>query len=188
MASLNEETTRLLLDLCQGNQHAADRLLPVIYDELRRVAGWYMSGERTGHTLEPTALVHEAFLRLRKLEHIEWNNRAHFCAVAAHIMRRILVDHARRRGAEKRGQGFTQVHLDDRLSAVVGGQDIDLLDLEEALDRLAELNPRHAQVVEMRFFAGLSVEETAAILDVSPSTVKNDWRMARAWLLMQMDK
>lgn len=186
-STLNEETTFILLSLTDGDRDAADRLLPLIYDEMRRIAGWYMSGERGDHTLNPTALVHEAFLRLHKMDRIEWNGRAHFCGVAAHVMRRVLVDHARRRNAQKRSAPLTSMPIPDEIATVVNDLEIDVLDLNDALEELNELNPRHVQVVEMRFFAGMSIDETAAILNVSPSTVKGDWRMARAWLLSRMD-
>jgi RNA polymerase sigma-70 factor, ECF subfamily len=171
-----------------SGQMAADRLLPLVYDELKAVAERYMRGERSDHTLQPTALVHEAFLRLNQLENTQWASRSHFFGVAAHVMRRVLIDHARGHGAQKRGAQSLRLILEDSNHPLTNDPGVDLLDLDAALTRLAEIQPRHAQVVEMRFFGGLSVDETAALLGVSPSTIKSDWRMARAWLLVQLGK
>lgn len=181
-----EETTRLLLRACQGDRGAVDALLPLVYDQLHEIAERKMRSERGDHTLQPTALVHEAFLRLVDQQRVQWQGRAHFCAVAANMMRRILVDHARRRASQKRGAGVGRVPLDDA-PGLSGGQDpVDIVALDDLLDELARLNERHARVVELRFFTGLDVNETAHVLDVSPATVKNDWRAARAWLMAHL--
>lgn len=155
--------------------------MPVVYDELRRIAHGQLRGERTGHTLTTTALVHETYLRLVKIEQVDWRDRAHFFAVGARVMRRVLIDYARARKREKRGGALVQVPLSETLDAVVQEPD-DLLALEEALTRLETLNQRQGRVVECRCFAGMSVEETAAALGTSPATVKRDWAFARAWL------
>ena len=178
----------ILATLLPADCSAADRLLPLVYDELKAVAARYMQGERSDHTLQPTALVHEAFLRINQLQSTQWKSRSHFCGVAAHIMRRVLIDHARGHDAQKRGGQSSRLVLQDSNHPLAGDPGVDLLDLDAALTRLAEFHPRHSQVVEMRFFGGLSVEETAALLNVSTSTVKTDWRMARAWLLAQLEK
>jgi RNA polymerase sigma factor (TIGR02999 family) len=183
---MQEETTRLLLEAAGGNRAAADALLPLVYDELRAIAAQKMRSERADHTLQPTALVNEAFLRLVDQTRVQWQGRAHFCAVAASMMRRILVDHARRRDADKRGAGQRPVVLDEAFAPSGGQNPVDIVALDDLLNRLAELNERHARVVELRFFGGLTVEETAHALGISPATVKNDWRAARAWLLIHL--
>lgn len=174
------EVTRWLQEWSAGDPSAADRLLPVVYRELHRLADGYLSRERAGHTLQATALVNEAWLRLSGQD-ASWQSRAHFLGVAAQAMRRILVDHARRRAAAKRGGGSVRVTLSDDVAAVAPGGP-DLVSLDEALERLAALDPRQARVVEMRFFAGLEVAETAAALGVSEATVKRDWTAAKAFL------
>src|SRR5688572_10240480 len=175
------ELTQLLLDWSKGNQTALDKLTPLIYKELRRLARQYLARERAGHTLQTTDLVHEAYLRLVDQRRVRWQNRSHFFAVAAQLMRRILVDHARRQRRVKRGGGAKMVSLDE--TAVVSRQsDVDLLALDEALQRLEEIDERKARIVELRFFGGLEVEETAAYLKLSPATVLRDWKMAKAWL------
>jgi RNA polymerase sigma factor (TIGR02999 family) len=167
-----------------GDQSALDRLTPIVYDELHRLARRYMRHERPGHSLQTSALVNEAYLRLVDYERMEWQNRAHFFAVSAQLMRRILVDHARRHNL-KRGGGVQHVALEE--AAVVGGdQGTDLVALDDAMNTLARIDPRKVQVVEMRFFGGLSVEETAEVLKVSTVTVKRDWRAARAWLYREL--
>lgn len=158
----------------------------MVYDELKAVAARYMQGERSDHTLQPTALVHEAFLRLNQLQSVEWQSRAHFCGVAAHVMRRVLIDHARGHDAQKRGGQSLRLVLEDSNHPLANELGVDLLDLDTALTRLAEIQPRHAQVVEMRFFGGLTVEETAEALKVSPETVMRDWQYAKAWLLREL--
>jgi RNA polymerase sigma-70 factor, ECF subfamily len=173
------DVTRLLLDLSNGRREATDQLLPLVYAELRELAARLLRHERADHTLQPTALVHEAYLRLVDQRVGTWENRAHFLGIAAQAMRRILVDHARRRSATKRRGA--RVTLDDAVAPSTGPS-VDLLEIDAALSRLAELDPRQAQVVELRFFGGLSVEETAAVLGVGSATVKRDWTVARAWL------
>jgi RNA polymerase sigma-70 factor, ECF subfamily len=180
------ETTRLLLEACQGQRAAMEALLPLVYDQLKAIAVQRLRNERRDHTLQPTALVHEAFLRMVDQSRVQWQNRAHFCAVAASMMRRILVDHARHRAAEKRGAGRRDVPLLETLGLAKGRNPVDIVALDDLLKELSRLNERHARVVELRFFGGLTVEETAHTLDVSPATVKNDWRTARAWLLTQL--
>lgn len=168
----------------EGEQSALDKLTPIVYDELRRLAQHYMSRERTGHTLQATALVNEAYLRLVDYKRMRWENRAHFFAVAAQLMRRILVDHARRHNL-KRGAGVEHVALDE--TAEVGGDRAgSLVALDDAMQALANIDLRKVQVVELRYFGGLSVEETAEVLKVSAVTVKRDWRTARAWLYREM--
>lgn len=181
MAEAGPNISELLHELSQGKPNALDRLMPIVYDELRRIAHGLLRGERSGHTLNTTALVHETYLRLVKIEHVDWRDRAHFLAVAARVMRRVLIDYARTRKREKRGGAPVQVPLSEALDAMVRQPD-DLLALEEALARLEVLNKRQCRVVECRCFAGMSVEETAAALDTSPATVKRDWAFARAWL------
>ena len=163
-----------------------DTLLPLVYQELRRLAAGYLRREKPGQTLQPTALVHEAYLRLMKDRPDRWQNRAHFCAIAAHSMRQILIERARARGAVKRGGARPRVTLDE---ALVAGEDrsIDLLALDEALERLAQLDPEQARLVELRFFGGLTVEETAEAMDISPATVKRHWTVAKAWLTRELE-
>jgi RNA polymerase sigma-70 factor, ECF subfamily len=180
------EVTRLLVRLTDGDRGVLDELLPLIYGELRRLAAGYLRRERVGHTLQPTALVHEAYLRLVDQTQVRWQNRAHFLGVAAQMMRRILVDHARAREAGKRGGEFQKLSLDENVDASGGGRDLDLVALDDALERLAELDPQKSKIVELRFFGGLSVEETAEVLGVSAPTVKRQWRMAKAWLYGQL--
>lgn len=181
------ETTRLAIRLGEGDRNAASTLVPIVYDELRALAEAYMRRETTGHTLQPTALVHEVFLRLVESDKLEWKGRAQFIALAASQIRKVLVDHSRRRGASKRGAGLRRTALEvdpatSRESAV------DLLDLNDALAALAQRSPRQSQVVELRFFGGLSVAEVASVLDISERTVKDDWRTARAWLKQAMER
>ena len=165
-------------------ESALEGLTPIVYDELHRLAGRYLKRERPGHSLQTTALVNEAYMRLVDYERMQWQNRAHFFAVSAQVMRRILVEHARRHNL-KRGGAVQHVSLDEAI--IVGGeQDADLVALDTAMNVLAQLDPRKVQVVEMRFFGGLSVEETAEVLKVSPVTVKRDWRGARAWLYREL--
>jgi RNA polymerase sigma-70 factor (ECF subfamily) len=167
-----------------GDQSALERLTPIVYDELRRLARRYMKRERPGHSLQTMDLVNEAYMRLVDYERMQWQNRAHFFAVSSQLMRRILVDHARRHNL-KRGGGVPHISLDE--AAVVGGdQDTDLVALDHAMNALGRIDPRKVQVVEMRFFGGLSVEETAEVLKVSTVTVKRDWRAARAWLYREL--
>ena len=180
------EVTRLLVRLTDGDRGVLDELLPLIYGELRRLAAGYLRRERVGHTLQPTALVHEAYLRLVDQTQVRWQNRAHFLGVAAQMMRRILVDHARAHEAGKRGGEFQKLSLDENIDASGEGRDINLVALDDALERLAEIDPQKSKIVELRFFGGLSVEETAEVLGVSAPTVKRQWRMAKAWLYGQL--
>ncbi len=167
-----------------GDQAALDRLTPIVYDELRRLARLYMRRERAGHSLQTSALVNEAYLRLVDYKRMQWQNRAHFFAVSAQLMRRILVDHARRHN-QKRGGGLAHVSLDDA-AVLKGHPSSDLVALDDAMNALARLDPRKVRVVEMRFFGGLSVDETAAVLKVSPVTVMRDWSSAKAWLYREL--
>jgi len=168
-----------------ANHAVYDELFPLVYAELRRIAAREMRREKPGRTLQTTALVHEAYLRLLKDASLSFENRAHFLGVAARAMREILIEHARARSARKRGGGAVRLTLDD-LVAPVSSPSIDVLALDEALERLARLDERHARVVELRYFGGLSVEETAAALGLSPATVKRDWTLARAWLFREL--
>jgi RNA polymerase sigma factor (TIGR02999 family) len=179
------DVTQLLLAWRGGDPSAGEQLLPAIYDELRRQAGRAMRREASMHTLQATALVHEAYLRLIDQSRVRWQNRAHFFGVAAQVMRRILVDHARGRDAAKRGGGAQRLTLNDA-DAVAGESDVDVLDLHEALERLAALDPLQARLVELRYFSGLNIEETAEALDISPATVKREWAVARAWLRREL--
>jgi RNA polymerase sigma factor (TIGR02999 family) len=176
-----ENITQILQDLSAGDRRAADRLFPFVYDELRRLAAAYFSRERRDHTLQPTALVHEAYLRLIDQKSVEWQNRAHFFGVAANMMRRILVDHARAKATEKHGGSRTRITLDKSVS-FQQKNDVDLVAIDEALTILAELDETQSQIVELRFFGGLTIEETAEVLKISPATVKREWAMAKAWL------
>src|SRR5579864_8274933 len=179
------DVTRLLLAWRAGDQAALERLVPIVHGELRRIARRCMAGERAGHSLQATALVNEAYLRLVDVQHVNWQNRAHFLAMSARLMRRILVDYARSKGYQKRGGGAVKVTFDERLP-VVGGRDQDLVAVDDALEALAKVDERKSRVVELRFFGGLSVEETASVLKVSPDTVMRDWRLAKAWLQREM--
>jgi RNA polymerase sigma factor (TIGR02999 family) len=175
------DVTALLGDWCRGERGALERLLPLVYGELRRIAARQLRGERSNHTLQPTALVHEAYLRLVDQRQLDWRSRAHFYGVAAQIMRRILVDHARRHTAGKRGDGVPCVPIDEARGVAAPSQ-IPLLALDGALGRLETIDPDLARIVELRAFGGLTIEEAAHVLEVSPSTAKRDWRTARAWL------
>jgi RNA polymerase sigma factor (TIGR02999 family) len=180
-----KEITQLLLAWGQGEQSALDRLTPLVYDELHRLAHRYIGHERPGHTLQTSALVNEAYLRLVDSSHVRWQNRAHFFAVSAQLMRRILVDFARSRHNLKRGGAARQVSLDEVL-LVSHESSADLVALDEALKTLASLDARQSQVVELRFFGGLSVEEVAEVLHVSEGTVRRDWSMAKVWLYREL--
>lgn len=180
--------TELLHAWSDGDPTAIDKLIPLIYDEIRRIAEHYLRRERSDHTLQPTALVHEAYLRLVDQKRTEWKNRAYFFGAAAQIMRRILVDHARQHAAAKRG-GAEQhrVTLDEDI-ALVEGRDVNLLALDNALRKLAEIDPQKSRIVELRFFSGLSIEETAEVIKVSPATVTRQWRTVKAWLHREVSK
>ncbi len=180
-----QDVSTLLRAWSDGDQAALENLTPIVYEELRRLARYYMGRERSGHSLQATALVNEAYLKLVDCKRMRWENRAHFFAVSAQLMRRILVDHARRHN-QKRGAGVQHVELED--SAIVGAtRDEDLVALDEAMHALAQIDPRKAHVVELRFFGGLSVEESAEVLKVSPVTVMRDWSTARAWLYREIN-
>lgn len=186
MPESDGDVTILLAQVREGNREAADRLIPLIYAELRRMAGAYMQREKPGHTLQPTALVHEAWLRMAGGANNDWRNRAHFFAIAAHTMRQVLLDYARRRHAEKRGgSGARKVDLDAEIFIAPEKLE-DLLALDEALEQLAQFDPQQSRLIELRFFAGLSVEEVAEVLGIPPAAVNNEWRSAKAWLHKQM--
>ena len=176
-----QDVTGLLLEWQQGDEAALDKLTPLVYDELRRIAHRYMRQERDGHTLQTTALVNEAYVRLVGGHRIEWQNRAHFYGVVAQVMRHVLIDHARRRGYAKRGGDAQQVSFENG-DVMSTERAAELVALDEALDQLTKLDPRKARVVELRYFGGLSLEETANVLEVSLMTVRRDWRAAKAWL------
>jgi RNA polymerase sigma-70 factor, ECF subfamily len=184
--SLSPEVTQLLLAWSQGEQEALDKLIPFVHEELRRLAHYYMSGERADHTLQTTALVNEAYLRLVDLGQTQWQNRAHFFAVSAQLMRRILVDFARSRNLLKRGGGIEQLSLAEEMVISEDSQE-DLIALDEALNALAAIDERKSKVVELRFFGGLTEEETAEVLKVSSETVTRDWRLAKVWLLRALE-
>lgn len=181
----SQQITQLLLDWRHGNKEALDELMPLVYEELRRLASHYMRGQKPGHTLQTTALVNEAYLRLVDSSRVQWQDRTHFFAISAQLMRRVLVDSARARNSLKRGGEMQKVTLDEG-AAVLTEEKIDLIALDEALEKLAELSPRQARVVEMRYFGGLSENEIAEALDISTRTVKRDWSVARAWLFRRM--
>ncbi|HKP80402.1 MAG TPA: sigma-70 family RNA polymerase sigma factor [Pyrinomonadaceae bacterium] len=179
------QITELLAEWREGNQSALDELYPLVYDELHRLARRYMSRERKDHTLQTTALINEAYVRMVDQKNVNWANRSHFFAISAQIMRRILIDHARRHAYAKRGGGAQQVSLEE-VAAIAPDQGRELVRLDEALKTLAERDPRRCQVVELRYFGGLNNEEIAGVLHVSENTVTRDWNMARAWLYQQL--
>lgn len=181
MVESRQNITELLLSWSNGNKEALDQILPVVYDELRKQAANYLRRERAGHTLQTTALIHEAYIRLVDQRNVRWQNRAHFFGISAQMMRRILVDHARAKARAKRGGSDIRVSLDDA-NLTTKEADLDIVALDEALDRLAKIDEQQSRVVELRFFSGLTVEETAEVLKISPATVKRDWSMAKAWL------
>lgn len=184
--SPQRDVTELLTNL-KNSRDAEDQLLPLVYDELRRLAASYMRRENAGHTLQATALVHEAYLQLVDQTRVTWQNRAHFFGVAARLMRRILVDHARARNAAKRGGGGQKLTLQEAVG-LLGNRDVELEALDDALTDLARLDPQQSRIVELRFFGGLTVEETAEVLGTSPSTIEREWRTARAWLHSQLTR
>ncbi len=182
----SNEATRLLLRIREGDVAAVDQLLPLVYEQLRRIAGGYFRDQPADHTLQPTALVHEVFLKMIHRSEASWNNRNHFLAVAAQAMRQILTDHARGKRRDKRGgKGGERVPL-ERLATPSGESELDILQLENALNQLAEVDSRQAKIIELWFFAGLTAEETASVLDVSDRTIRREWRHARAWLNQAM--
>ena len=180
----SHRVTELLVAWSKGDERALDALTPLVYGELRRLARSYMRQERAGHTLQSTALVHEAFLRLVD-QRVQWNSRAHFFGIAAQMMRRILVDHAKAQSTAKRGAGAVRIELEEGL-ATAPNRDVDLLALDEALERLTKVDPQRSRIVELRFFAGLSNEESAEVLGVSPATIQRQWAGARAWLFHEL--
>ena len=179
------DVTALLGDWSRGDRTALNQLLPLVYAELRRVAARQLRRERPDHTLQPTALVHEVFIRLVDQRHVEWQDQAHFFGIAANVMRRILVDHARRRSAGKRGEGVPSLSIDEARD-VAASDGMPVLVLDQALDRLEKVDPELARIVELRAFGGLTIEEAAHVLSVSPSTAKRDWRTAKAWLTREL--
>jgi RNA polymerase sigma factor (TIGR02999 family) len=183
-----EQVTQLLVEWQGGDKRALDRLVPLVYDELRAIAGRHLSRESPSHTLQSTALAHEAYLKLIGQRRVRWQNRAHFFGIAAQMMRRILVDHARHRTRDKRGGQAPTLSLDDALAVTEPEADIDLVALDDALTSLERIDPRGARVIELRFFSGLTIEESAEVLGISPGTVKRDWNAARAWLYREMRK
>lgn len=186
MGSAPPTITQLLCEWSEGNQAAVDQLMPLVYDELRRLARSYLRRERPDHTLQSTALVHEAYIRLIDQHSVNWQNRAHFFGIASQMMRRILVNHALARGAAKRGGPATKLSLDEAVR--FEQPDVDLIALDEALKEMETLDPRQARIVELRFFGGLSIEETAEVVNLSPATVKREWSTARLWLRRQISK
>ncbi len=183
-----QEITQMLRDWSDGKQEAMDALLPLVYAELHRQAARYLRRERAGHTLQTTALIHEAYLKLIDQREVNWQNRAHFFGIAAQLMRRILVDYAKARHRAKRGGIGEDLPLEEATLVVSAERSIDLVALDEALTRLTKFDDQQAQIVELRYFSGLSIEETAEALRISPATVKNDWRTAKAWLHQEITK
>ena len=179
------EVTELLRRWSGGENAAKEALIPLVYDELRRLARYYLASQRSDHTLQSTAIVHEAYLRLVGHDHVQWENRSHFFGVAAQLMRRILVDHARKRNAAKRGGAHVTVLLDEAIG-LSAQRELDLVALDNALKALAELDERQSRIVELRFFGGLSIEDTSTVLGISPATVKREWSTARAWLYAEI--
>lgn len=184
----SKQVSELLLHWGNGDRKALEAILPLMYDELRRLARYHLRQQRPNHTLQTTALVHEAYLRLAQEEKLEVESRAHFLGIAAQLMRWILVDYERNRRAAKRGAGVTRLTLDDVAVPGSPGQDVDILALDEALDRLAKMDPKQSQIIELRYFGGLSIEDTSEFLGISPATVKRSWASARAWLLREMSR
>lgn len=181
----SENLTAMLKDAQAGKRESLDMLLPLVYDELKKIAAYKLSSERSNHTLQATALVHEAYLRLIDQHSVNWQNRAHFFAIASEMMRRILVNHAESHNAKKRNEGKTLVSLDD-VENLAGESEVDLIFLDNALNELAEFDETQAKIVELKFFGGLTNEEAAEVLGVSDSTIKREWRMARAWLTAKL--
>ena len=182
------DVTQMLKEWSDGNQNIFDKLMPLVYEELRRQASRYLRKERSNHTLQTTALIHEAYLKLIDQKNVEWQNRAHFFAIAAQAMRRILVDYARERHRAKRGGAAENLSLEKAAFIVSKEKSLDLVALDEALSRLAKFDERQARVVELKFFSGLDIDETAEVLGVSNATVRRDWNMAKAWLHQEITK
>lgn len=187
MESSPTDVTLILKQLSAGDQEAVNKLVPVLYDELRRLAAYYLRKERSDHTLQATALVHEAYVRLVDQREVEWKNRNHFFAVAAQLMRRVLLDHARKHQAVKRGGPLPKVKLDD-VVAMCEENAAELVALDGLLNRLSTIDPQQTRVVELRFFGGMSVEETAEVMNISPATVKREWAMAKAWFARELSR
>jgi RNA polymerase sigma factor (TIGR02999 family) len=187
MAALPNEVTQLLINWSQGDQSALDELIPLVHAELRRLARHYLARENPGHTLQTSALINEAYIRLIDQQDMPWQNRAHFFGVAAQVMRHILIDHSRRYCSAKRGGGARKIALDE-VMLVNDKRAEELVALDDALKTLATLDPRKSQIIELRFFGGMSIEETAEVLKVSPITVTREWRAAKAWLRREMNK
>ena len=185
--SSTHEVTELLIEWSNGDKAALDKLMPLIHEELRRLARHYMSHERPGHTLQTTALVNEAYLRLVNRKGVHWQNRAHFFAIAATLMRSILVDHARSHASAKRGGGGHKIELNETM-IVSQERAADVVALDDALKRLADFDPQQSRIVELRFFGGLTIDETAEVLDLSPATIKREWATAKAWLYRELNK
>ena len=183
--SSSSDVTGLLDEWARGDQRALDRLLPLVYDELRRIAARQLRRERAGHTLQPTALIHEAYLKLVDQRRVDWRNRAHFYGVACRVMRRLLVDHARRHNADKRGNGFEYVTIEEALNIRAASQ-TSVLELEHVIGRLEKLDPDLARLVELRAFGGCTLEEAADVMNVSRSTAKREWRTAKAWVTREL--
>ena len=186
MTAPPEDITQLLVDWGKGNKLALDGLMPLVYDELHRIASRYLRRERQGHTLQTTALINEAYLRIVDQNRVNWQSRAHFFGVAAQMMRRILVDHARSHLYAKRGGGAQKLTLDDAI-ATPQECDLDLVALDDALTTLGQIDPQQSRIIELRFFGGLTIEETAEVIGISPATVKRDWNMAKAWLFGEIN-
>ena len=180
------EITQMLLELTDGNHDAVDHILPHIYDELRRLASSYLRRERSNHTLQPTALVHEAYMKLIDQTRVRWQNRAHFFGIAAQVMRRILMDYARKHTAEKRGGDAEVLPIEEEILIVSHDKSAELIALDDALRQLAAMDERKAKIVELRYFGGLSIEETAEVLGLSVPTINREWRMAKAWLYSEI--
>jgi RNA polymerase sigma factor (TIGR02999 family) len=185
VADSSQNITELLVGYGRGDKEALDQLMPIVYEELRRQAARYLRREQAGHTLQTTALIHEAYVRLVDQRNVQWQNRAHFFGVAAQMMRRILVDHARTKKRVKRGGSDIRVSLAGA-NVAVKGQDLDVVALDEALNHLAQIDEQQSRVVELRYFSGLTVEETAEVMGISKATVKRDWSVARAWLYREL--
>lgn len=188
MADESKDITRLLQAWSDGRREALDEIVPLVYDELRRQAHHYLRRERQEHTLQTTALVNEAYLKLIEQNRVVWQNRAHFFAISANLMRRILVDYAKTKHRVKRGGSAENLPLEEAFYVVADDKDVDLLALDQVLNELAEIDEQQAKVVELRYFSGLSIEETAEALRISPATVKRDWQMAKAWLHHQLSR
>jgi RNA polymerase sigma factor (TIGR02999 family) len=188
MEENSQQITQLLNRWSNGDAEVLDNLMPLVYEELRRQASGYLRRERSNHTLQPTALINEAYLKLIDQRDVKWQNRAHFFAIVAQAMRRILVDYARERKREKRGGAAENLPLDEALTIVSQEKSVDLVALDEALNKLAKFDERQAKVVELRYFSGLSIDETAEVLNVSNITIRRDWSMAKAWLFHEITK